>query len=39
MIIIALGFDVATGALTNLTVKAGDWPALRGPGECRRLRA
>jgi alpha-mannosidase len=25
------GFDVATGALTNLTVKAGDWPALHGP--------
>jgi alpha-mannosidase len=25
------GFDVSTGALTNLIVKAGDWPALRGP--------
>jgi alpha-mannosidase len=25
------GIDVATGALTNLTVKAGDWPALRAP--------
>jgi len=24
-------FDLGTGALTNLTVKAGDWPALRGP--------
>jgi alpha-mannosidase len=24
-------FDVTTGALTNLTVKTGDWPALRGP--------
>jgi alpha-mannosidase len=25
------GFDPATGALTNLTVKTGDWQALRGP--------
>jgi alpha-mannosidase len=25
------GFDVSTGALTNLTVKAGDWQALSGP--------
>ena len=24
------GFDVSTGALTNLTVKAGDWQALSG---------
>jgi alpha-mannosidase len=25
------GFDLSTGALTNLTVKAGDWQALSGP--------
>lgn len=25
-------FDLATGALTNLFVKAGDWAALKGPG-------